>query len=26
MACTLVLVLPWMVERFVEMFRSAAAP
>jgi len=26
MACMLVLVLPWMVERFVEMFRAAAAP
>lgn len=26
MAGTLVLVMPWMVERFVEMFRSAASP
>jgi flagellar biosynthetic protein FliQ len=26
MAVTLVLVMPWMVERFVEMFRTAASP
>jgi len=26
MAATLVLVMPWMVERFVEMFRTAAVP
>jgi flagellar biosynthesis protein FliQ len=26
MALTLVLVMPWMVERFVEMFRAAASP
>ena len=26
MAATLVLVMPWMVERFVEMFRAAALP
>ena len=26
MAVTLVLVMPWMVERFVDMFRTAAAP
>ena len=26
MAATLVLVMPWMVERFVEMFRTAALP
>jgi flagellar biosynthetic protein FliQ len=26
MAATLVLVMPWMVERFVDMFRAAAAP
>ena len=26
MAVTLVLVMPWMVERFVEMFRAAALP
>ena len=26
MAVTLVLVMPWMVERFVEMFRTAAVP
>jgi flagellar biosynthetic protein FliQ len=26
MAVTLVLVMPWMVERFVEMFRAAAPP
>jgi flagellar biosynthetic protein FliQ len=26
MGCMLVVVLPWMVERFVEMFRAAAAP
>ena len=26
MAATLVLVMPWMVERFVEMFRTAASP
>ena len=26
MAATLVFVMPWMVERFVELFRTAAAP
>jgi flagellar biosynthesis protein FliQ len=26
MAISLVLVMPWMVERFVEMFRAAASP
>lgn len=26
MAVTLVLAMPWMVERFVDMFRTAAAP
>jgi hypothetical protein len=26
MAAMLVLVMPWMVERFVEMFRMAASP
>ncbi len=26
MAVTLVLVMPWMVERFVEMFRTASVP